>query len=1436
MRPEGSGLAPRRRLLPALLASGALILGLAVLLPRVPVAYVQAALALPGFVLNTFCLPLFLTRTRWHPAERRGWRIMAATVPVLIAGNVIMGLAGHLQRAASTLDWIWLTLYIVIGLLQGWAILSWPWRETPDKGPRGLDLAGALLFSSSMVLLFWLVGIWQTSTQGHAVFHIRLLGVAFRVALTSGPLIYVFSKDPRRLRGPLGWMLASLGGMCLSIVMLLPLAPSGGGLARINPWFLLPVLTPLGMALAAWSSHGVEVDPEAPRLRFPFLELVQYVPYLFAAAALGGGLLHHRGPLTGPVLAFLGVTSLLILRQVLLHRQIKTENLLLEDRVAQRTQSMEKMQAVMLRTERMNAMATLGAGLAHDLNNLLGVIQIHAGLLQAQAGESRGARDQGFRRILEATEKARQFTTQIMTFGRRQGPVAPEALRPLTEVVRGMKQLLKMLLPRTIRFQLEVDDATPPVRVSPMILEQILVNLISNAKDAMPAGGRIKVSLRPGRGGAALLEVRDTGPGIPLDRQELVFEPFYTTKDEGKGTGLGLPMVRTIMEAQGGSVALDSQPGMGTNFRLTFPAAPEAGLAAAEVQAPPEAAEAAPSGVGEPPPVASQPLPVWLWGMILLTLSWVLWLASVPSHTMVNGALEIGVPLGLAVFAAVTLARAAAREDLPRAFRSAIKWMAAGLIAVSTASTYVLVTEVLIPHAEGILSLGLADLLFMSAYPLILIGQLRLPRASTSTLGRLRFLADSAVFVSGVAMPLWILALRPALGTRNGMEALVSLGFPGLAFIGIMIANAVLLRATPLPSRRAFNLILGGMAISWLADLVFALRVTDGLRIPNLGHLANTINALSLLAVGIGAWWLRTDPVRARGLQPVPYSPIPLLTITVVSLWMVRYLQVFPVTPGTLSTVLGYLIVMVFALLFREGLAARDSYRHASETVTSALSARFEALVKHATDLIMVIDPQGRLRYASPGAVPFLDAGPGGVLDLPLERQLHPEDVEGWRDFLAELATQPVSRLTGQWRMRTPGGEWRQFEVTGRNLLEDPDVAGLVINAWDITDRRALESQLFQEMKMGALGRLAGGMAHDFNNLLGAILGNVELASLSASDPPRLQERLGRIQEAAGRMGALTGRLLSFSRRPGNPQAVLEPQDVLAGCLQRLQAALGGAIDLKVAVEQDAWSLEANPEDLFQTLLALAQNARDAMPDGGSFTLSLRNAETPDSDQRLFLLPGTGPYLLLELEDTGHGMDAQVLGHLFEPFFSTKGQMKGVGLGLIGVYGFMNACQGGIGIRSAPGKGTTVSLWFPRVSPRRAPAPQPLPAPTLEGSESILLVEDEEAVREAVRELLDSFGYQVFEAGNADQARAFLARHPGPLDLLVTDVMMPGDSGPKLAAEVVKTRPELRVLYISGYTANELEAHGLAHPGAMLLEKPFTRDQLGRKVRATLAV
>ena len=844
-----------------------------------------------------------------------------------------------------------------------------------------------------------------------------------------------------------------------------------------------------------------------------------------------------------------------------------------------------------------------------------------------------------------------------------------------------------------------------------------------------------------------------------------------------------------------------------------------------------------PPAEGKEPAAGRFALPGWLLGVLLLTLPWALWISLwMPARTTLNGVCEIGLPCVLCLLALATIHRASRRAELPEAFRSSLRWVTAGLLLMSLASLYVLVTEVLFRSATVTVPVGLADILFMGAYPLIMAGMLRLPGAPRGSLGPWRTLADSAVFIFGVGMPLWVLALRPALGGLSGMEAVVSLGFPLLAFSGIIVTNSVLLRCLPLPSHRAFNLVLAGLVSSWTADLLFALHVTERMRIPNLNHIVNLITVLSLLGVLVGGHWMATDPVPARPPRPAPYSPIPLFTIAVVSLWLARYLQIFEVTRGTLTRILACVIVLLFMLILREGVAAKESYSHAADSVTSALSARFEALVKHSSDLILVVDQAGRLLYASPGATRYLASPMEGLQGLALAGFIHPEDSQGWNLFLGSAALDAGARTTLHWRMRNPEGEWRMFEITGCDLLADPDVRGLVLNARDITERRQMEERRHQDRKMSALGRLAGGIAHDMNNLLSAILGNVELARMDHTEDAKLSERLVRIEAAASRMGSLTGHMLSFANRQPGKQAVIEPGPFLEQVLPRLQGCLaGGGIHLALRLAPEVGCFRADPADLEPMLLNLVINARDAMGEEGRIHISFSNAERLDPGQRLYLLPGPGPYLVLEVADTGSGMNGEVLSHLFEPFFSTKDRAKGAGLGLIGVYGIVNACGGGIGIQSSPGAGTRVSLWFPRVAAEAAAAaPEPSLASRPPEAHTLLLVEDEPAVRVTMQEILESLGYRVSVAGSASQARSFLAGFTGQLDLLVTDVIMPGDSGPKLAAELVQARPGLRVLYISGYTANELEAHGLAHPGAQLLEKPFTREQLGCSLREVM--
>lgn len=557
-----------------ILFSGAYILTCATLLPKVSPAHFQAALALALFFPNLPVLGTFLLRARSVPAERRGWLLLAISIPLVFLSLALLAAAGPLQSRPRPIDWAYLVVSLLIGSIQAWGLLAWPWRNQRRESKQ-LDWLGSLLFGSSVFLLLWVVGIWQAAFQGHSVVHARILAYAGRLSITSGVAVYLFSQDPRRIRGPLGWVLAALLVFCLAIGLFQPIVQSAGFMGRVNPWFGVAPLGPLFLAFAAWSPHPAEVPEEHPPLRIPLGEIVPYIPFLIAGGVLGLALLKSRLPLVWPLLTFLGITGLLVLRQFILLREVKTANAHLEDRVAQRTQALEKMQSVLIKTERMNTLATLGAGLAHDLNNLLSVVRNSAELMEMELEEGQPPRSQDLARIMEASSKAGNLTHRLMAFVHQEPGLQGSVRLNLSDALVAMQDFLRMLLSRNIRMDFEIEASAPSTQVDPSLLEQVLVNLISNAKDAMPEGGHIRIRLHSGVTAsgdpAAILEVSDSGPGIPPEIQEAIFDAFFTTKPEGKGTGLGLASVRTLMAAQEGSVEVNSYPGQGSTFRLSFP-------------------------------------------------------------------------------------------------------------------------------------------------------------------------------------------------------------------------------------------------------------------------------------------------------------------------------------------------------------------------------------------------------------------------------------------------------------------------------------------------------------------------------------------------------------------------------------------------------------------------------------------------------------------------------------------------------------------------------------------------------------------------------------------------------------------------------------------------------------------------------------------------
>jgi two-component system cell cycle sensor histidine kinase/response regulator CckA len=507
--------------------------------------------------------------------------------------------------------------------------------------------------------------------------------------------------------------------------------------------------------------------------------------------------------------------------------------------------------------------------------------------------------------------------------------------------------------------------------------------------------------------------------------------------------------------------------------------------------------------------------------------------------------------------------------------------------------------------------------------------------------------------------------------------------------------------------------------------------------------------------------------------------------------------------------------------------------RQAAEELKMS-EANFRSLVQNAPFGICRSSADGdRFLMANPALVRILGYGSEqDLLRLRLSEDVHVRP--GDHALIAEAAAQSDRfEVVTDWKRSdaTP----IKVRITGRKMSE-PQSGENILEAIveEITDRLTLEEQLRQASKMEAIGRLAGGIAHDFNNLLAVILGHAELLiSPKDQEIPR-HKNAEAIQQAAQQAASLTAQLLAFSRRQVLQVSVIDLNQIIGRTGAMVRRLIGEDVEIRTHSASNLGKVKADPVQLQQVILNLVANARDAMPQGGTITIETANVELDAEYTKRHKDASSGPWVMLAISDTGTGMDQETVAKIFEPFFTTKG--LGTGLGLASVYGIVKQLGGLIYVYSEVGQGTTFKIYLPQVSEPLAEEPiaDPVLPEAQAATETILLVEDAADLRSLTRHFLELSGYSVLEAGNSSKAVRTADLHPGTIHLLITDVVLPGQSGPTLALSLTSKRPEMRVLYISGYTENAIVHHGLLDPGIRFLQKPYSRDALIRKVREVL--
>ncbi|MFH1931464.1 MAG: PAS domain S-box protein [Pseudomonadota bacterium] len=496
---------------------------------------------------------------------------------------------------------------------------------------------------------------------------------------------------------------------------------------------------------------------------------------------------------------------------------------------------------------------------------------------------------------------------------------------------------------------------------------------------------------------------------------------------------------------------------------------------------------------------------------------------------------------------------------------------------------------------------------------------------------------------------------------------------------------------------------------------------------------------------------------------------------------------------------------------------------------------RLSTAVEQSIDGIEIADMEEKLTYVNDAFARMHGYSHEEMIGMKIEDLHNEAQMDELKSTLQQIKT------TGSWlgeitHIRKGGTPFPTYMSTTLLLDAEGRPIGILAVVKDISEQKKLETQFRQAQKMEAIGTLAGGVAHDFNNLLTSILGNAELALMDLGKDNPLCESLKEIIKAGNSAASLTRQLLAFSRKQILRPVVLNLNTVTADIDKMLRRMIGEDIELKTLLEPDLGNVTSDPGQIEQVLINLAVNARDAMPRGGKLTVETTNV---DLEEDYFVNHGVGavpgPYVMLAVSDTGCGMDKETKSRIFEPFFTTKEKGKGTGLGLSTVYGIVKQSNGYVWVYSEPGRGTTFKIYLSRMEGEAVLLKKEKGSlEKLKGSEAVLIVEDDAALRNLAQKTLHLYGYSVLEAENGEEALRVSKEHEGPIHLMITDVVMPKMGGKEVAERLQPLYPQMKVVYMSGYTDNAIAHHGVLEPGLNYLEKPFTPEGLARKVREVL--